>query len=314
MARTNSMYDLQPGYAVFTVDGDELGRVKEVRDGAFKIDAPWKGDYWLPVDMVISVIPGDRVTVDATGDEIRGRRVERPPMGPREYRERYEQGYRAGMDFDPESSVYRDRRADGGAWGWEARGFASHRESDAGGRTDRPIGPERGRDTGRWGEPLSGEEPWQRPRTDRSDEYRGYAPEDRQRWRFGRRGGEVSQRPESAGYRAYRDYGPPPPPPTPAADRPSYVGHGPKGYQRTDDRIFEDICEALSENPDLNPSDIEVKVEHGEVRLTGTVETRFDKRLAEDIACSVRGVKDVRNELRAQTSMMTGVDHPRVGW
>lgn len=323
MARSRSMYEIQPGYAVFTTGGDELGRVKEVRDGAFKVDAPWKGDYWLPLDMVLSAIPGDRVTVDAEGDEIARRQVDRPAMGPDEYLRRYERGYRSGMDFDPETSVYRDRRGDGGAWGWEARGYESRGARD----------PE----NGGWGDPETNDIGWRRPRTKGQwgEPDAGPRPQEARRWRYGRRGGEISQRPESAGYRASA------PGPDDAgtngsdgrryraggddrgsfsgawqrpANRPSYLGHGPKGYQRSDSRIFEDVCEALAESPELNPSEIEVVVEQGEVRLTGTVETRYDKRLAEDIACSIRGVRDVHNELKAQTSMMTGVDHPKVGW
>jgi DNA replicative helicase MCM subunit Mcm2 (Cdc46/Mcm family) len=43
---------------------------------------------------------------------------------------------------------------------------------------------------------------------------------------------------------------------------------------------------------------IEVAVTGGEVTLTGTVESRRMKRHAEDLAESVRGVRDVHNQLR----------------
>src|SRR5690606_30612427 len=73
---------------------------------------------------------------------------------------------------------------------------------------------------------------------------------------------------------------------------------GPRGYRRSDARIREDVCEAMTEHPMLDCSDIEVAVEEGEVILTGTVgEWRF-KRLAEDIATDVRGVTDVLNQIR----------------
>jgi hypothetical protein len=84
---------------------------------------------------------------------------------------------------------------------------------------------------------------------------------------------------------------------------------GPKGYRRSDDRIREDVNDRLSEQYDLDPSEIEVSVTSGEVTLTGRVETRRDKFLAEEIADDVNGVTDVHNQLRvgrAQTSSTTG--------
>jgi len=79
-----------------------------------------------------------------------------------------------------------------------------------------------------------------------------------------------------------------------------FTGYGPKGYRRSDERINEDVCEALSQDPDLDASSIEVKVQSGQVTLSGSVEERDDKRLAEDLAEQVSGVQDVRNEIRVQ--------------
>jgi hypothetical protein len=79
-----------------------------------------------------------------------------------------------------------------------------------------------------------------------------------------------------------------------------HTGRGPKGYRRSDDRINEDVSEALSQDPDLDASEIEVKVQNGEVVLTGTVEERQFKRMAEEIAERCSGVQDVRNEIRVQ--------------
>lgn len=81
-----------------------------------------------------------------------------------------------------------------------------------------------------------------------------------------------------------------------------FTGKGPKGYRRSDERIKEDICEELSQHPDIDASEIEVKVQNGEVVLTGTVKWRQCKRMAEDIAEQVSGVQDVRNEIRVQVS------------
>jgi osmotically-inducible protein OsmY len=79
-----------------------------------------------------------------------------------------------------------------------------------------------------------------------------------------------------------------------------YSGRGPKGWQRSDDRIREDVNERLTDHPDVDASEIEVQVNNGEVTLSGTVEERRAKRLAEDIAESVSGVREVHNQLRVQ--------------
>lgn len=79
-----------------------------------------------------------------------------------------------------------------------------------------------------------------------------------------------------------------------------HTGRGPRGYRRSDDRIFEDVCERLSRHGQIDASDITVKVDDGEVSLTGTVDNRRTKRMVEDVAESVNGVRDVRNELRVQ--------------
>ncbi|HET7584558.1 MAG TPA: BON domain-containing protein [Gemmatimonadaceae bacterium] len=82
----------------------------------------------------------------------------------------------------------------------------------------------------------------------------------------------------------------------------SYAGRGPRGYRRSDERILDDVNEALTRHAGLDPSDIEVRVSAGEVTLSGTVESRRDKRLAEDIADVVTGVVDVHNRLRIARS------------
>jgi osmotically-inducible protein OsmY len=82
----------------------------------------------------------------------------------------------------------------------------------------------------------------------------------------------------------------------------SFSGRGPRGYQRTDDRIREDVCERLTEDPWIDASDIEVTVRAAEVTLSGTVRERGDKRHAEDVAERVSGVREVRNNLRVTGS------------
>jgi len=77
-----------------------------------------------------------------------------------------------------------------------------------------------------------------------------------------------------------------------------YVGRGPRGYHRSDERILEEVCERFTEHGQLDPSDVEVTVHGGEVTLEGTVATRAQKRLAEDLAEAVFGVEEVHNHLR----------------
>ena len=77
-----------------------------------------------------------------------------------------------------------------------------------------------------------------------------------------------------------------------------YVGRGPKGYQRSDERVREDVCERLTQHGGLDASEIEIKVGGGEVTLTGTVGDRQAKRLAEDMVEETFGVKQVHNQLR----------------
>jgi BON domain len=78
----------------------------------------------------------------------------------------------------------------------------------------------------------------------------------------------------------------------------SYAGRGPKGYMRSDERIREDVSERLWADPWIDASEITVTVAKGEVTLEGTVEDRWTKRLADEIAEGCPGVKDVHNRLR----------------
>jgi hypothetical protein len=82
------------------------------------------------------------------------------------------------------------------------------------------------------------------------------------------------------------------------AARGQFVGRGPKGYQRSDERIRDEVCDRMTEDPMLDASEIEVEVRQGEVTLCGSVMSRDQKRRAEDVAERVGGVKDVTNQLR----------------
>jgi hypothetical protein len=60
-----------------------------------------------------------------------------------------------------------------------------------------------------------------------------------------------------------------------------FVGVGLQGYQRSDERIEEELPERLMQHGLIDASDIDVDVSDGEVTLSGTVDSRQMKRLAE---------------------------------
>ncbi|CAG2146838.1 hypothetical protein LMG31506_03480 [Cupriavidus yeoncheonensis] len=79
---------------------------------------------------------------------------------------------------------------------------------------------------------------------------------------------------------------------------PRYRPVGPRGYQRSDARILEDICDRLTRSGRLDVRDVEVRVDSGVVTLEGSVPDRLQKYRVEDIADDVFGVRDLFNRLR----------------
>lgn len=78
----------------------------------------------------------------------------------------------------------------------------------------------------------------------------------------------------------------------------SYAGRGPKDYHRSDDRVREEISDRLTDDHQVDASEISIQVQNGEVTLTGTVNDRGQKRRAEDLAESISGVREVTNNIR----------------
>jgi hypothetical protein len=76
------------------------------------------------------------------------------------------------------------------------------------------------------------------------------------------------------------------------------AGRGAAGYERSAAAIRDDVCDRLARHGRLDTRAIRVEVSHGEVTLEGEVDSRMAKRLAEDAAESVEGVRDVHNRLR----------------
>ena len=71
----------------------------------------------------------------------------------------------------------------------------------------------------------------------------------------------------------------------------------PVRYNRPDERVWEDICESLSNNNFIDSSRILVNVEDGIVILTGLVDTDEQRALAMQLASAVPGVRHVENDL-----------------
>lgn len=85
-----------------------------------------------------------------------------------------------------------------------------------------------------------------------------------------------------------------------AGRRGEFAGRGPKGYQRSDARINDDVCDRLVDAPDVDASDIEVRTNNGEVTLSGNVTDREQKRRAEELIENVSGVREIHNSLRVR--------------
>jgi hypothetical protein len=64
----------------------------------------------------------------------------------------------------------------------------------------------------------------------------------------------------------------------------TYRGRGPRGYVRSPARIYEDLCDRLTDNPFVDAADIEVGITGTEVTLNGTVNDPIALRQAQAIA------------------------------
>lgn len=75
---------------------------------------------------------------------------------------------------------------------------------------------------------------------------------------------------------------------------------GPKGYQRSDERLREDISERLMEARYIDSSDVTVEVSGAKVVLDGTVPERRMKHAIEDLVDACPGVQDIDNRIRVR--------------
>jgi BON domain len=85
-----------------------------------------------------------------------------------------------------------------------------------------------------------------------------------------------------------------------AWDHGPYVGQGPQGYSRPDERIREDICDELTRRGDIDPRRVLVTVRSGEVTLEGTVESLEMRRVVDDVASACTGVTQVHDRLQLE--------------
>ncbi len=97
-----------------------------------------------------------------------------------------------------------------------------------------------------------------------------------------------------------------------APERGRFANRGPRLYQRSDDRIREDVCDQLTDDDVVDATGLTVTVQDGEVTLSGTVHDRTMKRRAEDCVDEVPGVRQVHNRitLRPQTEPRPAPDEP----
>ncbi len=80
-------------------------------------------------------------------------------------------------------------------------------------------------------------------------------------------------------------------------------GRGPRNYQRSDERIMDEIHQIITFHPEIDATEIEVIVDKGVVTLRGKVDDRASKRLTEDVCEDVYGVREVHNELRVDNPL-----------
>jgi osmotically-inducible protein OsmY len=76
---------------------------------------------------------------------------------------------------------------------------------------------------------------------------------------------------------------------------------GERRQQRPDESLAREIQEILTQDPELETSEIEVQVEGGAVTLLGIVDSSDAKLMAEELADSVAGVREVHNRLKVES-------------
>ena len=203
---------------------------------------------------------------DAYSEDARGARQDREYDFPMRERGGYYDGYMGAAAGNDRRELTRGRGGYGSQGGQDYRQGGEHYGSYGGGGNREDFGHEMGGQS-----------------QGRDYGSRGGSP-DQSSW--GQHGGQAKQ----FGDEGQGRYGQ------------SHRGRGPKNYQRSDDRICEEVCDRLSDDHDVDASDIEVSVSDREVTLSGEVNSKQAKRCAEDCADSVSGIEHVQNNLRVKKS------------
>jgi osmotically-inducible protein OsmY len=84
-----------------------------------------------------------------------------------------------------------------------------------------------------------------------------------------------------------------------AFQRPERGRRGPKNYQRSDERILEDVSERILHSAHVDASEVTVTVRDGIVTLEGTVPELWMKHAIENISFITFAVVDVENRIKA---------------
>ena len=220
-------------------------------------------------------------------------------------RQQYGQGYTGGYAGRGRfSGGYEDDLSGEGLYGGGIGGYSGGGYQGYTGYYDRERDRDIDRETGRYGGDYSDYRSYNRPSRTYTGSYgrrdygrtypeseRGYQGREDRGW-WDRASDEVASwfGDEEAERRREMD----------ARQGTSYRGRGPRGYTRSDERIREDVNDRLTDNDYLDASDIDVQVNNAEVTLTGIVDSRYAKRLAEDLTEDVSGVRNVENRIRVR--------------
>jgi hypothetical protein len=81
-----------------------------------------------------------------------------------------------------------------------------------------------------------------------------------------------------------------------------YSGIAPKNYRRSDERIFDEVCDRLMIHGEIDPTNIDILVKNAEVTLSGVVPNKKMKRAIEEVVDHVAGVLEIKNELKINPS------------
>jgi len=88
---------------------------------------------------------------------------------------------------------------------------------------------------------------------------------------------------------------------------------GPKGYQRSDERMKEDISERLYGAYHVDSSEVTVEVRAGKVTLEGMVPSRHMKHAIEDMVDGCPGVMEIDNRIRVASPHYQGSSQSQSG-